>query len=88
MAEPWLRFPVVCPQCGAEALFNLPIATIAAALVEGAPIELRVSCHDLRWNADPIEVGQLREYLASVEGISAQRVPSLSSPPEVNPFTR
>jgi hypothetical protein len=74
MAEPWLSFPVVCPQCGGEELFNMPVAAIAAALLKGTPIELAASCHDLRWNADRIEQEQLREYLASVTGISVQRV--------------
>jgi hypothetical protein len=73
MPEPWLSFPVVCPQCGTEELFNLPVANIAAALLTGTPIRLSAACHHLWWNADRIEQEQLREYLASVVGISVQR---------------
>jgi hypothetical protein len=74
MADPSLRFPVVCPTCGGEELFDLPIATVAASLLKAAPIELHATCHDLRWNAGPVEVQQLREYLATVAGIEIQRV--------------
>jgi hypothetical protein len=73
MADPSLRFPVVCPTCGAEELFDLPIASVAASLLKAAPIELHATCHDLRWSAGPVEVQQLREYLASVAGIEIQR---------------
>ena len=81
MAEPWLSFPVTCPQCEAEELCNLPIATLAAALLQGTAIELHVHCHDLRWDADRVEVEQLREYLSSVRGICVER----ASPPKVSP---
>ena len=74
MPEQWLSFPVVCPQCGTEELSSMPIATIAAALLKGLPIELHTARHDLRWNADAAEESQLREYLAAVVGISVQRV--------------
>ncbi len=83
MADPWLRFPIVCPQCGKEELLNLPVAILAAALLKGAAIEFHVNCHDLRWSADRIEVEQLREYLASVAGINLQQVSPPSSPPRV-----
>lgn len=83
MFEPWLRFPVRCPQCGAEELLGIPVATVAAALLKGSAIEFRVHCHDLRWSADRAEVQQLREYLASVEGISLQHVSPRRSPPQV-----
>ena len=73
MAELWLSFPVTCPQCEAEELFNLPIATLAAALLQGTAIELHVHCHDLRWDADRVEVEQLREYLSTVTGICVER---------------
>jgi hypothetical protein len=73
MPEPFLSFPVVCPQCGAEELFNLPVAILASSLLKATPIEFHTTCHDLRWNADRIEREQLREYLASVTGIGVQR---------------
>ena len=74
MADPSLRFPVVCHACGAEELFDLPIASVAASLLKAVPIELHATCHDLRWSAGPVEIQQLREYLASVAGIEIQRV--------------
>jgi hypothetical protein len=83
MSEPWLRLPVTCPRCAAEELFNIPVAIVAAALLRGAAIEFHVRCHDLRWSADPGEIQQLREYLASVEVIDLQRVSLRRSPPLV-----
>jgi hypothetical protein len=83
MPEPWLRFPIACPQCGAEELFSIPVAVAAAALLKGTPIEFRVGCHDLRWAADRAEVQLLRDYLASVEGINLQHLLPRRSPPQV-----
>jgi hypothetical protein len=83
MAEPCLHFPVLCPHCGAEELFNIPVAIVAAALLEKAQIEFHVNCHNLSWSASPCEVQQLRGYLASVEGINLQRVAPRRSAPQV-----
>jgi hypothetical protein len=83
MADPSLRFPVVCPKCRAEELFDLPIASVAASLLKAAPIELDTTCHDLHWNAGPVEVQQLREYLATVAGIEIQRVAPSAAKGEV-----
>jgi hypothetical protein len=83
MSEPWLRFPISCPICGAQELFTIPVAIVVARLLNGVAIEFHVNCHDLRWNADPREVQQLREYLASVEGIDSQRVSRRRLPPQV-----
>jgi hypothetical protein len=44
MAEPWLRFPVVCPECRREELSALPVAGVAAALLSGSAIPLHASC--------------------------------------------
>lgn len=80
MAEPCLRFPVVCPQCGAENLLSLSVATIATALLRGTAIELRVNCHALRWSADPAEIEQIREYLASIAELTQTHLDLNSSP--------
>ena len=72
VTEPWLRFPVVCPECRREELSALPVAGVAAALLNGSPIPLHASCHDVYWHAIPSEIEQLREYL-SVAGITIQR---------------
>lgn len=73
MSEPWLRFPVACPTCGREELSALPVAGVAAALLNSSAIPLHVTCHDVYWHASPVEVEQLREYLI-VAGITIQRV--------------
>jgi|ERR1700704_5166981 hypothetical protein len=78
MAEPWLRFPVVCPECRREELSALPVAGVAAALLNGSAIPLHASCHDVYWHAIPSEIEQLREYL-SVAGINIQRVQTHST---------
>lgn len=77
--EPWLRFPVVCPRCRREELSALPVAGIAAALLNGSAIPLHVSCHDIYWHASLIEIEQLREYLIVV-GIGIERVAEANHP--------
>ena len=78
MPEPWLRFPVVCPVCRGEELAALPIAGVAAALLNGSAIPLHASCHDFCWHASLTETEQLREYLI-VAGIGIQRVAEISN---------
>jgi len=73
LTEPWLRFPVVCPACRREELTALPIAGVAAALLNGSAIPLHVSCHDFYWHASIIEIEQLREYLI-VAGIGIDQI--------------
>jgi hypothetical protein len=66
MNEPTIQFPVTCPVCGAEALAEYPVADVADALISrtGA-LQLRASCHDLRWTASKLELQQIREYLGA-----------------------
>jgi hypothetical protein len=78
MTEPWLRFPVACPTCGREELSALPVAGVAAALLNGSAIPLHVTCHDVYWHASPVEIEQLREYLI-VAGVTIQRVSKANS---------
>ena len=61
--EPELRFPVNCPLCAQELLTQMPMAVIARALSVGATIRLRASCHDVDWEANALEVEQIRQYL-------------------------
>jgi hypothetical protein len=70
--EPMIRFPVVCPRCGNERLAEYPISIVADALLRGANISLAAPCHGLIWNASPLELGQIREYLGFV-WLDAQR---------------
>lgn len=65
MKEPVVRFPVVCPQCGAESLARLPIAEVAAALINGKQLDLFTACHQRRWPASQVELQQIREYLGA-----------------------
>jgi hypothetical protein len=77
MAEPWLSFPVKCPECRRKEILTLPVASVAAALLKGSLIELYASCHDIYWDAGPGEVEHIRECLGGLAGVSVQRV----SPP-------
>jgi hypothetical protein len=58
--------------CRGEELAALPIAYVAAALLNRSFIQLYASCHDVYWDAQTVEIEQLREYLAIV-GVSGQR---------------
>ena len=79
LREPWLRFPVVCPRCRREELSALPVAGVAAALLNGSAIPLHVSCHDIYWHASLTEIEQLREYLIII-GIGIERVAEANHP--------
>ena len=60
---PILRFPTVCPRCSKEALSELPLAVITAALTNGHKLRLRAGCcHEVTWYASEAEREQLREY--------------------------
>jgi hypothetical protein len=65
MTEPSVRFPVICPECRHEVLVALPLAQVAGALIDHQPIRLYSSCHEIHWDASPIEVEQLREYMGA-----------------------
>jgi hypothetical protein len=65
MNMPTVKFPVVCPECGYESLAELPVATVAEALLNRGPIMLNTRCHDASWSATPIEIEQIREYLGA-----------------------
>ena len=79
MSEPWLNLPVVCPECGKEERFALPLGAVAEALLKDDTIELYVSCHDIYWNADRSEVERVRTTLRDIAGVSIQRVPGFVS---------
>ena len=85
MAEPCFRFPVVCPECGREEISELQIAGVAAALLKSDVIQLYASCHDVYWNAQAVEVEQIREYLA-MAGVSVRRVlvPNFRNAPDTS----
>ncbi len=71
MTKSIVKFPVVCPECGREALAAIPIA--ADALMECKSIRLHSNCHDKWWDASHVEVEQLRQYIGAL---------SLAAPPQ------
>lgn len=66
MDEPEIRFPVHCPLCGRELLTELSQALLASALSEGTAIRLHANCHAVSWDANRIEVEQIRQYFGAV----------------------
>jgi hypothetical protein len=61
--EEVLRFPILCPACGAETLFSAPVALIVQALATGGPIALRTGCCNGReWMASALEIEQISDY--------------------------
>ena len=66
MTQSIVNFPVVCPECGSEAIAALAIAFAAEALIQGKTIRLHSTCHDKWWDASRVEVEQLREYISAV----------------------
>jgi hypothetical protein len=76
MDEPLMRFPVTCPECGAEALGEFPVAEVAVALMtKRKDLRLYAPCHGHRWSASPEELHQIREYLGApwLEGPAGPR---------------
>lgn len=67
MPEPTLKFPVTCPDCALESVFEMPIAVIANGLLTGKAIRLHSICHDLYWTATFAERDRLRESLATLK---------------------
>jgi hypothetical protein len=63
--EPVVRFPVNCPICARSSLTELPIGVIAEALMMASSIRLHAGCHDVHWDANDLEVEQIREYLGA-----------------------
>jgi hypothetical protein len=61
-----VRFPVVCPECGAERLTAFAVADLAASLINGDAVMLQSPCHKCTWPADSDERDQIREYLGAL----------------------
>ena len=66
MIEPSVRFPVMCPECRRETLATLPVGLIAGALIRDRTVRLYASCHDVYWDASPVEIEQLRQYMGAL----------------------
>jgi hypothetical protein len=65
MKELKVRFPVVCPKCGAEHLSEISRSLVTDALIRSVVIQLRAPCHDVSWKASPTEIEQLRHYMGA-----------------------
>ena len=64
---PLLRFPTVCPRCSKEALSELPLSVVAAALTSDSYLRLRAGCcPEVTWVATEPEREQIREYWLSL----------------------
>jgi hypothetical protein len=66
MNEVELRFPVNCPLCARELLTELSIDALSEALTLGSTIRLHANCHRVSWDANPLEVEQIRQYFCAV----------------------
>jgi hypothetical protein len=64
--NPVLRIPVHCPLCARELLTKLSVDTVSDALMAGSTIRLHANCHDVQWDANPLEVEQIRQYFRAV----------------------
>ena len=62
-----VRLPVVCPVCDREEVQEFELATLAAALLEGAHITLESACHPLPRGASSREIEQIRQYLGALK---------------------
>jgi hypothetical protein len=66
MNEPTIRFPIVCPLCGTEAMTEYPIADVANALLSrSTELKLHAPCHDYYWTASQAELQQVRQYMGA-----------------------
>jgi hypothetical protein len=78
MRKPTVKFPVVCRECQREVLTSLSIPVVADALICGKTIRLHANCHDKWWDASPIEVEQIREYIGATVMAARLKTPSKS----------
>ena len=59
----FVRFPIICPECGSESLLARPMADIAQALVSGEKVVLQAPCRHPEWPASSVELDQVQQYL-------------------------
>ncbi len=62
MKDARIRLPVVCPICGVDSLANLCLTDIVRGLCCGQNIALASQCHGARWDANEIEIEQIKDY--------------------------
>jgi hypothetical protein len=44
----------------------LPVVAVVDALAAGKAIQIHANCHDVWWDANALEVEQIRQYLDAV----------------------
>jgi hypothetical protein len=57
-----VKFPVKCPICGGEVLFEQSLSAIVDAWLHDQAIRLTSRCHGARWNSTDVERNQIFEY--------------------------
>jgi hypothetical protein len=62
-----IAVPATCPECGEPVVMNFTAGYLRKCLDSGAPIELRASCHNKKWDASATEVQQIRRLLEQWE---------------------
>ena len=60
--EAEILFPVVCPVCAQGALTGFRMGVVTEAMQTGE-IRLYSSCHLVAWDANSLEIDEIREYL-------------------------
>jgi hypothetical protein len=63
MKDAEVLMPINCPECGEEWLEGFSVALVADALISGTRLRMRSRCHANEWDANLVEMEQIREYL-------------------------
>ena len=85
MEYPTILLPVICRTCGAETLTEFPTLVVTVALSRWNHMALYSSCHEGTWDASPLEVKKLREFVGAQWLTNHQRRTS-HSPADISPL--
>jgi len=61
-----VKFPVKCPICGGEVLFEQSLSAIVDAWLHDQAIRLTSRCHGARWDSTDVERNQIFEYAEAI----------------------
>ncbi len=61
-----VKFPVKCPICGGEVLFEQSSSAIVDAWLHDQAIRLTSRCHGARWDSTDVERNQIFEYAEAI----------------------
>jgi len=59
-----VSIPITCPECGALELMEYPAIVVAVATIRWNNMRLTSPCHDVGWDASPMEMRTIRGFLA------------------------